>query len=79
MTLSSGRRSGIAYGMSCQELEEVLSERGVQANHTTIYRWVQYMHPSCKVAAIVLAPPDGYSWRIDEIYVKINGKWVHVR
>jgi IS6 family transposase len=33
------------YGISYRELEEMLSERGVEVNHTTIYRWVQRYAP----------------------------------
>ena len=33
------------YGISYRELQEMLSERGVNVNHTTIYRWVQRYAP----------------------------------
>ena len=29
------------YGISYSELQEMLTERGVNVDHTTIYRWVQ--------------------------------------
>jgi IS6 family transposase len=29
------------YGISYRELAEMLDERGIQFNHTTVYRWVQ--------------------------------------
>ena len=29
------------YGISYRDLEEMLSERGIDVDHTTIYRWVQ--------------------------------------
>ncbi|ENV45958.1 hypothetical protein F955_00105, partial [Acinetobacter schindleri CIP 107287] len=29
------------YGISYRELQEMLAERGVNVDHTTIYRWVQ--------------------------------------
>ena len=30
------------YGISYHELQEMLDERGVSVDHTTIYRWVQH-------------------------------------
>jgi transposase-like protein len=33
------------YGISYRELEEMLEERGIQVDHTTIYRWVQRYAP----------------------------------
>ncbi|MEW3063835.1 IS6 family transposase, partial [Escherichia coli] len=29
------------YGISYRELQEMLAERGVNVDHSTIYRWVQ--------------------------------------
>jgi transposase-like protein len=29
------------YGISYRELEEMMEERGVDLDHTTVYRWVQ--------------------------------------
>ena len=31
----------LPYGISYRELEEMLAERGVAVDHTTICRWVQ--------------------------------------
>lgn len=33
------------YGISYRELEEMLEERGVELDHTTLYRWVQHYAP----------------------------------
>nr|ULG19990.1 IS6 family transposase [Yersinia frederiksenii] len=33
------------YGISYRELQEMLAERGVNVDHTTIYRWVQRFQP----------------------------------
>lgn len=30
------------YGVSYPDLEDMLCERGVEVDHTTIYRWVQH-------------------------------------
>ena len=33
------------YGVSYRDLEEMMTERGVPVDHTTIYRWVQKYAP----------------------------------
>ena len=33
------------YGISYRDLEEMLEKRGVDVDHTTIYRWVQRYAP----------------------------------
>ena len=35
----------LKYGISYRELEEMLKERGVNVDHTTIYRWVIQYFP----------------------------------
>jgi transposase, IS6 family len=39
------------YGISYRELEEMLGERGVTVDHTTIYRWVQRYAPELEKRA----------------------------
>jgi IS6 family transposase len=45
------------YGISYRELQEMLAERGVNVDHTTLYRWVQHYAPERKTSALVLASP----------------------
>ena len=55
-----------------------MAERGVSVDHSTIYRWVQNYAPEIeKRAALALAPATG-SWRVDETYVKVRGKWSYL-
>jgi transposase, IS6 family len=35
----------LRYALSYRDLEEIMLERGLQVDHTTIYRWVQYYAP----------------------------------
>ena len=35
----------LRYSLSLRDLEELLVERGLEANHTTIWRWVQRYGP----------------------------------
>ena len=67
------------YGISYRDLEEMLTERGVEIDHSTIYRWVQYYAPKIlDKLKWYWKPQLGYSWRVDETYVKVKGKWVYL-
>lgn len=67
------------YGISYRDLEEMLAERGITVDHTTLYRWVIYYAPKIlDKLKWYWKPTLGYSWRVDETYVKIKGKWVYL-
>jgi hypothetical protein len=36
------------YGISYRDLEEMMAERGLEIDHTTLYRWVQHYAPELK-------------------------------
>ena len=61
------------YGISYRDLEEMLSERGIKVDHSTIYRWVQYYAPKIlDKLKWYWKPKLGASWRVDETYVKVK-------
>lgn len=67
------------YGISYRDLEEMLSERGIKVDHSTIYRWVQYYAPKIlDKLKWYWKPKLGYSWRVDETYVKVKGQWAYL-
>jgi len=57
----------------------MLSERGVNVDHYTIYRWVIYYAPKIlDKLKWYWKPKLGYSWQVDETYIKVKGKWVYL-
>ena len=68
------------YGISYRELQEMLAERGVNVDHTTIYRWVQRYAPEMeKRLRWYWRNPSGFcSWHLDETYIKVNGRWAYL-
>ena len=66
------------YGISYRELEEMLGERGVDVDHTTIYRWVQRYAPELEKRSAWYQNRLSFSWRVDETYVKVKGKWKYL-
>jgi IS6 family transposase len=64
------------YGISYWELEEMLEERGVELDHTTVYRWVQHYAPELQKRLKRYTKSSFHqSWRVDETYIKVKGKW----
>jgi len=67
------------YGISYRDLEQMMGERGVGVDHSTIYRWVQRYVPEIeKRLRWQWRRPRSTSWRVDETYVKVRGKWAYL-
>ncbi|OMO26534.1 IS6 family transposase [Vibrio sp. 10N.222.47.A9] len=67
----------LAYKLSYREIEEIQLERGVVVDHTTINRWVIKFTPVLEHRARRRKKPVSDSWRMDETYIKVKGKWVY--
>jgi putative transposase len=65
----------ITYRLSYRDLVEIMAERGVQVAHTTILRWVFRYVPEYEKRWSRFSKPAGTSWRVDETYVSIRGRW----
>jgi transposase-like protein len=61
--------------MSYRDLEELLAERGIEVDHTSIYRWVARFTPLFIDAARPCRHVPGNRWQVDETYVKVDGAW----
>jgi IS6 family transposase len=67
------------YGVIYQDLEQMMGERGVPVDHSTIYRWVQKYAPEIeKRLRWQWRRPRSTSWRVDETYMKVRGKWAYL-
>src|SRR5581483_5372083 len=69
-----GVRWYVAYPISYRQLEEMMGERGVTVDHSTLNRWVIKYAPEVEKQFRRRQCPVGRSWRLDETYVKIKGK-----
>jgi transposase-like protein len=74
----SGVRWYVAYPISYRQLEEMRGERGVAVDHSTLNRWVIKYAPEFEKVFRRGQCPVGRSWRMDETYVKIKGKWAYL-
>jgi putative transposase len=65
----------LRFGLSYRDIEELLSIRGVKVDHATIQRWVFKFSPMIDQNFRVRKKQVGGRWRMDETYVKVQGKW----
>jgi transposase-like protein len=66
------------FPISYRDLELMLLDRGVEVDHTTIFRWIQaYAAELEKRIRPHLRPSNG-SWRVDETYVRVKGRWTYL-
>ena len=68
----------LRYLLSFRDVEELLGERGLKVDHTTIWRWVQRYGPDLKGRLRRHLKPTHTSWRVDEIYVHVKGRWYYL-
>jgi len=67
-----------AYPLSYRHIEEMLGERGVSVDHSTINRWAVRFLPLIEERARKHKRPVGRSWRMDETYIKVKGVWKYL-
>ena len=65
----------VAYPLSLRHLEEMMAERRVAVDHSSIHRWAINMLPVLAAVCRRRKRPVGQSWRMDETYVKVGGQW----
>lgn len=68
----------LRYAVSYRDLEEILAERGVKVDHATLNRWVIKYSPKIAANAQTRKRPTASSWRMDETYIKVKGKWTYL-
>src|SRR5712672_2838911 len=65
----------LRYSLSLRDVEELLAERDLAADHTTVWRWVQRYGPELEQRMRPRLKQTNKSWRVDETYVRVNGRW----
>ena len=68
----------VRYGVSYRDLEEIMAERGVAVDHATLNRWVVKYAPMIAANAQVRKRQTSGSWRMDETYIKVKGRWTYL-
>ncbi|MFC1503562.1 IS6 family transposase [Pseudomonadota bacterium] len=65
----------LSYKLRYREIEEILAERGITVDHSTLNRWVLKYAPLLEHRARRRKKPVASSWRMDETYINVKGQW----
>jgi len=68
----------LSFPLSYRQLEEIVTERGLSVDHSTICRWVQHYAPELDKRSRLHLRSTNDSWRVDETYIKVKGKWKYL-
>src|SRR5438552_2870105 len=68
----------LRFSLSYWDVEDLLAERGLHADHVTVWLWLQRYAPEMERCLRSRLRPTNDSWRVDETYVRVKGKWVYL-
>jgi len=66
------------FSLSYRDLEEMMMIRGAKIDHATLQRWVRRFVSLIDKRVRQRKKPVNGSWRMDETYIKLKGKWVYL-
>jgi transposase-like protein len=67
----------LAYSLSLRDLEEMMAERGISVDHTTIHRWTVHYAPLLLEQFNRRKRAVTGRWHVDETYIKVRGRWMY--
>src|SRR6516162_6191405 len=68
----------LRYCLTLRDLEELMAERGLRVDHSTIGRWVLRYTPELLKRVRREIRPHNRSWRVDETYVRVADAWTYL-
>ena len=68
----------LTYGLSLRDLKEMMAERGIRIDHSTIHRWVVHFGPLLLERFNRRKREVTGKWHVDETYSKVRGHWMYL-
>lgn len=68
----------LAYGLSLRNVKEMMAERGISVDHSTIHRWVVHFSPWLLKRYNLRKRKVTGKWHMDETYIKVRGQWMYL-
>jgi IS6 family transposase len=68
----------LQFSISYLDLERMFADRGIQVDHTTLFRWIQAYAPELDKRIRPHLRMTNGSWRVDETYIRVKGEWVYL-
>lgn len=66
------------FSLSLCDVEELMMERGLSVDHTTIWRWMQRYAPEVQQRLRGQLKRKGSTWHMDETFVRMAGRWLYL-
>ena len=64
-----------SFALSYRNIEEIMAERGLKIDHSTLNRRVVHYAPKLEKAFHKKKKRPGDRWRMDETYLKVREQW----
>ena len=68
----------LRFSLSLRDVEELMAERGLSVDHTSIWRWVQRYGPEVSERLRGELKRKSGTWHLDETYVRVAGHWLYL-
>ena len=68
----------LRYPLSYRQIEEMMAERGLSVDHSSLNRWVLQYGPELDKRCRRHLRPTNDSWKLDETYIRVNGDWKYL-
>ncbi len=67
----------LRFTPSFRDVEDWLAERGITVSYETVRRWVNHFGPMITAGLRKRRPKAHTTWRLEEAYLKIDGRMGH--
>ena len=68
----------LRFSLSLRDVEELMAERNLAVDHTTVWRWVQAYAPEIRKRLQGQLKYKRATWFMDETYVRVAGRWMYL-
>jgi putative transposase len=68
----------LAYNLSLRNLKEMMAERGIDLDHSTVHRWVICFSPKLLERFNRKKRQVPRKWNLDETYIKVKREWLYL-
>ncbi|WP_266019419.1 IS6 family transposase [Brucella intermedia] len=68
----------LAYNLSLRNLKEMMAERGIALDHSTVHRWVLHFSPKLLERFNQKKRQATRKWNLDETYIRVKGEWLYL-
>lgn len=68
----------LSYNLSLRDLKEIMMERGIVVDHSTVHRWVMVFSPKLLERFNRHKRQVTRKWNVDETYIKVKTQWMYL-